>query len=536
MDAMNTKIQSLWDSLTGRAAPLWVVAACAFAYANALGGPFVFDDLPAIVLNEHLPPASFTECFAAPAGSTASGRPLVALSFALNHALFGTEVTGWHATNLILHILTALALLSLARETLKRRGHERGDAAAFAIALLWSVHPLLSDAINLIASRSELMVSLAYLCVLLCLTKSATDARPWSALCVLACLAGMVSKEVMVGAPLIAIAWDRSFLSGSWRAAWRERRGLHLSLASTWFVLAACVWASDRGESVSLGTTVVSAYESLCTQAGAIVHYLRLFFWPAALSIDYADWPVARDFTQILPQALALLVLGVLALCRFISRHADGLLLVIFFVILWPSSSLIPLTGELVAEHRMYLASAPLLALIVLAVQRYLPSGALIALTLLFTPTLLMLTRARNEEWSSARAIWESATVVRPANARAWNSLGVAQKIEGRLEEAARAWHEALLHDPDDYHAHGNLGKHYARENDAARSIHHFGLAVKAEPDDLGLRFELGSILLVTGDASGAEEHLSIVLRLASESWEFREKAERRLARARQQR
>ena len=50
------------------------------------------------------------------------------------------------------------------------------------------------------------------------------------------------------------------------------------------------------------------------------------------------------------------------------------------------------------------------------------------------------------------------------------------------------------------------------------------------------LRFELGSILLVTGDASGAEEHLSIVLRLASESWEFREKAERRLARARQQR
>jgi len=233
---------------------------------------------------------------------------------------------------------------------------------------------------------------------------------------------------------------------------------------------------------------------------------------------------------------LALLALGVLALRRFISRHADGLLLVIFFAILWPSSSLIPLTGELVAEHRMYLASAPLLALLVLAVQRYLPSGALLALTLLFTPTLLMLTRARNEEWSSARAIWESATVVRPANARAWNSLGVAQKVEGRLEEAARAWHEALLHDPDDYHAHGNLGKHYARENDAARSIHHFGLAVKAEPDDLGLRFELGSVLLVTGDARGAEEHLSIVLRLASESWEFREKAERRLARAQEQR
>jgi len=533
---MNARTQSLWNVLSGRAAPLLVIAACALAYANALAGPFVFDDLPAIVENELLPPTTFTEWFSAPAGSTASGRPLVAFSFALNHALFGEVVTGWHATNLILHALCALVLLGLTRETLTRTGHEHPGPIAFAVALLWSLHPLLTDAVNLVASRSELLVSLAYLLVLYCLSKAATAKSPWTLLCVLACAAGMASKEVMVSAPLIAFAWDRTFLAGSWRAAWTARRGLHLSLAVTWLVLVVCVLTSDRGDSVSLGGTVVSTWESLCTQAGAIVHYLRLLFWPAPLSIDYAGWPVVRDFTQVLPQALVLLAMGIIALRRFISRHADGLLLVVFFAILWPSSSVIPLTGELVAEHRMYLASAPLVVLVVMAVQRYLGSSALLAATVLLAPVLLMTTRDRNEDWSSARAIWQSATEARPTNARAWNSLGVAHKVEGRLKEAGEAWHEALAHEPDDYHAHGNLGKHYARGNDAERSIQHFGRAVEARPNDLELRYELGSILLVTGDAEGAEEHLSAALRLAPDSWEFREKAERRLARARQQR
>ena len=51
---MNARTHSLWTVLSGRAAPLLVIAACALAYANALGGPFVFDDLHAIVENELL--------------------------------------------------------------------------------------------------------------------------------------------------------------------------------------------------------------------------------------------------------------------------------------------------------------------------------------------------------------------------------------------------------------------------------------------------------------------------------------------------
>ena len=234
-------------------APLLILAACALAYSNALEGPFVFDDLPAIVNNAMLPPSSLSEHFSAPPGSTASGRPLVALSFALNQALSGEEVFGWHAVNLLLHALSALALFGLARASLERIGHERALPLAATISLSWSLHPLLTDAVNLVASRSELLVSLFYLSTLLCLTKSAAKKSPWAQLCVLACALGMTSKEVMVSAPLVAIAWDRYFLAGSWSAAFKARGKLHLCLLSTWLVLALCVWGAARGESVTLG-------------------------------------------------------------------------------------------------------------------------------------------------------------------------------------------------------------------------------------------------------------------------------------------
>ena len=119
--------------------------------------------------------------------------------------------------------------------------------------------------------------------------------------------------------------------------------------------------------------------------------------------------------------------------------------------------------------------------------------AGLVGLCLILTPLLQSLTMARNEEWASARAIWERATEVRPTNARAWNSLGVALEAEGLQAAAADAWREALAHNPDDYRAHSNLGEHYAGLNEGARAISHLQSAVSLRPDHLELRFNLGS-------------------------------------------
>jgi len=531
-DRSNTDRKGLLET----AAPFLILAACALAYSNALEGPFVFDDLPAIVNNALLPPSSLSEHFSAPPGSTASGRPLVALSFALNHALSGEDVFGWHLVNLFLHALSALLLFCLARETLSRMGHERALPLATTISLCWSLHPLLTDAVNLVASRSELFVSLFYLSTLLCLTKSVTKGSPWARLCVLACALGMTSKEVMVSAPLVALAWDRYFLAGSWSAAFKARGKLHLSLLSTWLVLALCVWSAERGESVALGALAMSPWDSLCTQAGALTQYLRLILWPSPLSLDYAGWPVATGLTDVLPQMLLIVALLSASLWRLLRGHRDGLLSLCALAILAPSSSVIPLTGELVAEHRMYLASAPIITLLLLGLDRISGQKSFLAASIALCLALGLTTHRRNQDWATELALWSSTTSTRPDNARAWNSLGVALKRLERLREAEEAWKTALSHDPLDFHAHGNLGEQYARREEAQLAIFHFREAVRLRPEHPELLLNLGSMLFATGAANEAEVHLVQALRVAPEDWGLREKAERRLAAARRRR
>ena len=92
------------------------------AYPNSFGGPFVFDDHgvdPENPTIRHLWPIG--KVLSPPSnGETVSGRPLLNLSFAINYALGGTEVWGYHAANLAIHIAGGLAAVR----------HRAADAAA----------------------------------------------------------------------------------------------------------------------------------------------------------------------------------------------------------------------------------------------------------------------------------------------------------------------------------------------------------------------------------------------------------------------
>src|SRR4051812_1173027 len=189
-------------------AALLIVGAALLAYANTFSVPFIFDDHEAIVTNptiRHLGTAWFP-----PAGSSsAAGRPVANFTFALNYALGDTRVAGYHAINLLIHLAAGLALFGLVRRTLKlpavaARWAPDADAIALVTALLWTAHPLLTEAVTYIAPRTESLVGLWYLLMFYCLVRAATaESRVWLAGGFLACLLGMLTKEVMAAAPLL---------------------------------------------------------------------------------------------------------------------------------------------------------------------------------------------------------------------------------------------------------------------------------------------------------------------------------------------
>ena len=128
----------------------------------------------------------------------------------------------------------------------------------------------------------------------------------WFCLSVVSCLLGMGSKEVMVGAPLIVLLYDRVFLASSFRELWQRRGGLYIGLAATWLLLALLV-AGATHDAARFGIKGLTSWGYLTTEAGVILYYLRLCFWPHPLVIDYADWPIASSWQDVLVSGVVIL-------------------------------------------------------------------------------------------------------------------------------------------------------------------------------------------------------------------------------------
>jgi protein O-mannosyl-transferase len=146
---------------------LVLICAGALAYANSLSGPFIIDDGVSIVDNTHIRQLwPLSRALVAERESPVAGRPLVNLSFAINYAMGGLHVGGYHAVNVVLHILCALLLFGAVRRTLALPEIQLADRAtpiALATALLWLVHPLNTEAVDYVTQRTELMMGVCYL-------------------------------------------------------------------------------------------------------------------------------------------------------------------------------------------------------------------------------------------------------------------------------------------------------------------------------------------------------------------------------------
>ena len=403
--------------------PLVVVAAGLLAYYNSFTGPFVFDDEDSIQANptiRHVWPIS--QVLSPPATAGVGGRPIINLSLAVNYALGGYDVWGYHALNLVIHILAGLTLLGIVRRTLLQpKLRERFGAAAnelaLAVAVLWMVHPLQTEAVTYVSQRAESLMGLFYLLTLYCFIRGTESPKIglWFALSVVACLLGMATKEVMVTAPLMALLYDRTFVAGSFRAAWTKRLWLYMGLGGTWLLLAYLMSGlHHRGVGYGLG---VDWQVYALTECRSIVHYLWLTVWPHPLVFDYGGNTFVWHATDAAPYALILLLPLAGVLIGLKRWPAIGFIGAWFFMILAPTSSVVPIVNQPMAESRLYLPLAAVVTLIVMGIyawagRRSLPVFLALAIGLGF------LTTQRNQDYRSGLAIWSDTVVKRPDNAR----------------------------------------------------------------------------------------------------------------------
>lgn len=507
------------------------------AYANSLHGPFIFDDGPSIENNPSIRSlASARVLLAPPEAVTVTGRPLVNLSLALNYAVGGLAVEGYHVVNLALHVLAALLLFALVRRTLllprladsrrrsralpggaeTREGMETlpgfpsrpPDAAtglALSVALLWAVHPLQTESVTYTVQRAEVLVGLFYFLTLYCLVRGATATRAtgWYVAAVGACILGAASKEVMATAPLLALLYDRTFVTGSFRESWRRRWRLWLGLASSW-VLLAILYATSGGRGGSAGFGLgMSTWQYARTQFGCITHYLRLAFWPDPLVLDYGQ-RIATGAAEIVPPALAVLALVAATAVGLVRRPALGFLGAWFFAILAPSSSLVPLATQTQAEHRMYLPLAALVVLVVFAFHRMMArlgwrARGAAGLVLLVALALGWRTHARNRDYQSELAIWDANIRNWPQSDRAYLTRGSVYWQMQRYDEAIRDYDRSLELNPRSAKAYVGRGNVFDDQGQHDQALKDFDKAIVLDPKLADAYDGRGSVMLTKG-------------------------------------
>lgn len=495
-----------------------IVLATWAAYANTFSAPFIFDDLKSISLNPTIrqlwPPGT---ALSPPRGGGLSGRPVANLSLAFNYAVGGESVRGYHLVNLAIHILAALTLFGVVRRTLLRPivGERMGAVAlplAWAVALIWALHPLQTEAVTYVSQRTESLMGLCYLLTFYGFIRAAEATAPakWLIVSVVACWLGAASKEIIATAPLLVLLYDRTFFAGTFHEAWRRRWRYYLGLAGSWLLLA---WLmrdlSARQVGFGFGVT---GWTYALTECRAIGHYLRLAVWPHPLVFDYGT-DVARATTGAVVSAVVLVMLAACTVIALRRRPMLGFPGAWIFVILAPTSSVVPLALQPMAEHRMYLPLAGVVVLGVLALHAWLGRWST-AVVLVLAAGLAALTYVRNDVYRSELELWGDTVAQRPGNARAQTNLGSALALTGRRDEARGHFAAAVRLAPDDASSRCNLANVLLELERPAEALEQGTVAVRLAPRSADVRCVLGGALEGLGRFEEAQREFDEALRL----------------------
>jgi tetratricopeptide (TPR) repeat protein len=370
------------------------------------------------------------------------------------------------------------------------------------VAAVWVAHPLDTQSVTYIVQRSESLAGMFLLATIYCVIRSAenTAGKPagytgkgqmrwaWGILGVGACALGMGSKEIVAAAPFLAVLYDRTFLAGTFRQALKLRWKIYSGMAATWALILLSLYTGLRGTMVGFHLGI-SPVEYARTELNVIAHYLRLAFWPTDLTLDYYDWPMARNWADVSWQGWGVLVLAIGSLAALRCKPWLGFLGAWFFLILAPTSSFLPIKQESAAEQRMYLPLAALACLVVVCgwaiVCQWRPLRWAVGIAGCILIVLLAgLTLSRNDQYATSLKIWTDTVAKRPANTRARVNLG-------------EAWAQASLDFPQ-----GSIESMVATN----QALKEFQTVLAMEPRVSEAVFAIGQSLERLGDPMAAEQ------------------------------
>mgnify|MGYP005633593593 FL=1 len=469
---------------------LWVGLTVSVVFIGVIDGPFHFDDEHSITGNPNIrQPIDWGRIVTDPSvfsRNPGSGmyRPVVLTSYVANYAAGGLDPRGWHLFNLLLHVgCTILVGLLAWRLTADRTAH-------WTAALIFGLHPLATETVNYISSRSESLALMFCLASILVYLAAAGRGRLLGLSLALFALGLGCKVTAMLALPVLLLhEWSRGRLAQSWR------RWLPFALVGAGYVIGVKhLWQEALFE-----TPVREPSIQLLTQAKALSYYLKIALVPVGLTIEHA-FSLAASWAD----GAVIASLGLLAsVLWLISRHFRDRPLVVLMA--WPLLGLLPTIvvplNVLVSEHRLYPALAGVAILVAVGARTWL-QGRPHRVAMIGLVVMSVLCVGRNQVWASERLIWEEAA--RYGSVRAHVRLGIQKRQQGDLTGAEVHLRTALARSPDHAPALNNLGNVLRQRGQQAEAEDLYKAALVILPSYPEALINLGSLRALAGDTQRA--------------------------------
>lgn len=510
------------------------------SYFNSMWGVFVFDDTAEVAKNISIRTLWPPSVSMLNEGGRLPARPIPYFTFAINYALHGKQLAGYHLVNLVIHLANGLMLLGLVRRTLLASQHrffaQAGVALFLAttIATLWTIHPITTQSVTYVYQRMESLMALCYLATLYCFIRAQqnTDqSRAWLLMSIAVCSIGMACKEVMVSAPIAVLLYDWVYGQRSVTKIAQQRSWYYASLFCTWGILGVVIWLQKSKYSEFSVERFTSPVDYALTQPAAIWLYIRLTLLPLWQCIDYG-WKPSQSVAEIAPPLIALLALIVVTLVMLARAPRFGYAMAMFFLILGITSSIVPV-ADYVNEHRAYLAAAMVIAAVVLAVAWCVHKIAertsvsidslkwpAVAVVVLLATTLGTLTHLRNTRYYSYEAMWSDCVEKAPWNLRAQRGLIVYLATTGEAKRAVALCEKMLAERPDEPERHISLAVALHLDKQHEEAAKHARIATAKSPDSDDAYYVLGLTLDGLGDRAGAIDAFRLALEIFPEFYD----------------
>lgn len=517
-------------------------------YANTFQVPWQLDDAPNITANYLLhitdlqPETLWQTFFAQPFAEGKLYRPIPNLSFALNWYLGQTNPFGYHLVNLFIHFISAFFLFRCVFLLLITPAQDKfAEKDAYAIALLsvvlWSIHPIQTQAVTYIVQRMASMAGMFFVIAIYHFISARQSSVRVSIIkhfffCAFFFLLAVGCKEnaiTLIPSLLLIefIFFPKKRSPNIFRVL--VAANICLFAAAGFYIIELNYFDSLTNP---IGSRPFSLLERLLTQPSVLLFYLSLLFAPSPtrLSIDHS-FPLSTSLLHpwsTLPAIICILFLLIFAVWRCRKNSLLSFSILFFFINHIVESSVIPL--ELIFEHRNYIPSfflfLPISAGLVFLLNRFAATSRLLHVVILATIPLILIiiglaTYSRNAVWLSEESLWADTLSKAPNNARPFAKLGeiygwqkeknpknlqisIALLLKALDRESPRTSFKAAIV--------GNIGKVYRNYGMLDLAIEYYNKSLQLNPGFIDSRYDLAQALTLQGKFAQALEQIDRVI------------------------